>query len=58
MHKAIQRYNFNKWANNRVFDHLYSLPDQVYSREIRAMSMMIWTFRSHRSSIPSPACTA
>lgn len=36
-HSAIQQYHYNKWANNRVFEHLKKLPDEVYDREIKSV---------------------
>lgn len=36
-HSAIQQYDYHKWANNRVFDHLEKLPDEVYEREIKSV---------------------
>src|SRR5690606_17376604 len=31
---TLQRYRYNTWANNRILNHLKSLPDQVYNKEI------------------------
>lgn len=36
-HPAIQQYSYHKWANNRVFDHLKSLPGEVYNNEIESV---------------------
>lgn len=33
-HRAIRRYNYHKWANERTFDHLKSLPDEIYDHQI------------------------
>ena len=31
---TLQRYRYNTWANKRILNHLQSLPDQVYNKEI------------------------
>jgi uncharacterized damage-inducible protein DinB len=36
-HPAIQQYNYHKWANTRVFEHLKSLPGEVYTNEIKSV---------------------
>ncbi len=33
-HQAIKRYDYHKWANNRVFAHLETLPAEVYEQQI------------------------
>lgn len=33
-HPAIQQYNYHRWANDRFFEHLKSLPAEVYDKEI------------------------
>lgn len=37
MNKTIQQYDYHKWANNRVFEHLDKLPDEVYDRELKSV---------------------
>lgn len=34
---TIQLLNYNRWANNRVLNHLKELPDEVYDREIKSV---------------------
>lgn len=36
-HPAIQQYNYHKWANTRIFEHLKSLPEEVYNNEIKSV---------------------
>lgn len=36
-HPAIQQYQYHKWANNRVLEHLKELPDEVFGREIKSV---------------------
>lgn len=36
-HPAIQQYNYHKWANNRFFEHLKSLPREVFDKEIKSV---------------------
>lgn len=36
-HPAVQQYQYHKWANNRVFEHLESLPKEVYNKEIKSV---------------------
>ncbi len=36
-HPAIQQYSYHKWANKRAFDHLKSLPEEVYHNEIESV---------------------
>ncbi|MGH0053852.1 MAG: DinB family protein [Sphaerochaetaceae bacterium] len=33
-HKTLKRYKFNIWANDRILNHLKSLPDQVYNEGV------------------------
>lgn len=35
--RTIQRYQFNIWANNRILNHLKSLPDQIYNKELESI---------------------
>lgn len=36
-HSAIQQFDYHKWANSRVFNHLKELPDEMYDREIKSV---------------------
>jgi uncharacterized damage-inducible protein DinB len=36
-HHAIQQFYYHQWANNRFFDHLTTLPDEVYNNEIQSV---------------------
>lgn len=33
-HPVYQQYNYHKWANERVFDHLSQLPEDVFTRQV------------------------
>lgn len=33
-HPIFQQYNYHKWANERIFDHLGQLPEDVFTRQI------------------------
>lgn len=35
--QTIQLYNYHKWANDRIFRHLKSLPKEVYNKEIKSV---------------------
>jgi uncharacterized damage-inducible protein DinB len=35
--RTLQQYNYHRWANSRVFNHLKTLPDEVYAREIESV---------------------
>lgn len=36
-HQAIELYNYHKWANNRFFDRMNELPDEVYYQKIKSV---------------------
>lgn len=36
-HQAIQQYNYHKWANNRFFERLKELPNDLYSQSIKSV---------------------
>ncbi|MEX2600734.1 MAG: DinB family protein [Balneolaceae bacterium] len=36
-HPAIQQYHYHKWANDRVFEHLKSLPAELFDNEIKSV---------------------
>lgn len=36
-HSAIQQFNYHAWSNHRVFDHLNSLPGDLYTREVESV---------------------
>lgn len=36
-HSAIQQYDYHKWANEKVFAHLETLPPKVYGRKIKSV---------------------
>lgn len=46
-HPVIQQYQYHKWANDRVFDHLKSLPAQVYDNEIKSVFSSIQVVLGH-----------
>lgn len=35
--RTLQIYGYHKWANQRVFEHLKKLPDEVYDQEIKSV---------------------
>lgn len=35
--RTLQLYGYHQWANNRFFDHLEELPDEVYEKEIQSV---------------------
>lgn len=35
--QTLEQYDYHKWANNRVLDHLKELPDEVYAGEIESV---------------------
>lgn len=46
-HQAIKRYDYHKWANNRVFDHLENLPSEIYEGEIESVFSSIAEVIAH-----------
>lgn len=46
-HSAIQQYDYHKWANNRVFNHLNELPDGVFSQEIKSVFSSVKEVLAH-----------
>jgi len=34
---AIKEYHYHSWANNRFFEHLQALPDEVYDKEVESV---------------------
>lgn len=34
---AIQEYNYHKWANDKIFNHLKKLPSEAYSNEVKSV---------------------
>lgn len=36
-HPSIQQYQYHKWANNRIFEHLKELPAEIYNQEIKSV---------------------
>lgn len=46
-HKALKRYKFNIWANDRTLNHLKSLPDQVYNKGIDSVFSSIHEVVAH-----------
>lgn len=47
IHPAIQQYNYHRWANNRIFGHLKSLPEDVYHQEIKSIFSSIQEVLAH-----------
>ncbi|WFA03331.1 DinB family protein [Bacillus sp. HSf4] len=33
-HETLKHFDYHKWANKRVFDHLKSLPEELFTRKI------------------------
>lgn len=46
-HPAIQQCHYHKWANDRIFEHLKSLPVQVYDNEIKSVFSSIQEVLTH-----------
>lgn len=46
-HPSIQLYDYHKWANYRVFEHLKSLPAEVYDIEIKSVFSSIREVLAH-----------
>lgn len=46
-HPAIKQYSYHKWANTKVFDHLKSLPGEVFNNEIKSVFSSIQEVISH-----------
>lgn len=36
-HLAIQQYQYHKWANDRIFEHLKELPEEIYNQQIKSV---------------------
>ncbi|MEX1212442.1 MAG: DinB family protein [Balneolaceae bacterium] len=36
-HSAIQQYDYHAWANRRFFDHLASLPQEIYNQPVKSV---------------------
>ncbi|MFD1358810.1 DinB family protein [Fictibacillus halophilus] len=37
MDKTVQLHHFNVWANDKVFEHLKTLPSEIYRKEIQSV---------------------
>lgn len=35
--RTIQQFEYHRWANNRIFNHLKDLPDDIYNKEIESV---------------------
>lgn len=46
-HPSIQLYDYHKWANYRVFEHLKSLRAEVYDKEIKSVFSSIREVLAH-----------
>ncbi len=46
-HPAIQQYNYHQWANNRIFERLQELPDEVYHQSIKSVFSSIQEVFAH-----------
>jgi Uncharacterized protein conserved in bacteria len=36
-HEIIRQYEYHSWANNRLFEHLKQLPEEVYAAEVQSV---------------------
>lgn len=36
-HPILQEYNYHKWANDRIFEHIDKLPDKLYDSKIKSV---------------------
>lgn len=46
-HHAIRQYNYNQWANGRFFEHLKTLPDEIYNKKIESVFSSISEVFAH-----------
>lgn len=46
-HPAMQQYHYHKWANDRVFEHLRSLPENLYDNEVKSVFSSIRAVLAH-----------
>lgn len=46
-HSAIQQYDYHKWANNRVFERLKELPDDVYDQQLKSVFSSLQEVLTH-----------
>ncbi|MEX2379728.1 MAG: DinB family protein [Vicingaceae bacterium] len=46
-HQAITRYDYHKWANNSLLEHLDKLPEELYGRQIESVFSSISAVISH-----------
>ncbi|NGP87080.1 DinB family protein [Fodinibius halophilus] len=44
---TIQQYNYHQWANDRTFNHLSELPDEIYDNEIESVFSSISEVITH-----------
>ncbi|GGE33477.1 hypothetical protein GCM10011391_10180 [Pullulanibacillus camelliae] len=35
--QTLSLYNYHKWANQRLFDHLHKCPEELYTQEIKSV---------------------
>lgn len=46
-HQAITRYDYHKWANNSLLEHLDKLPEEIYERKIESVFSSISAVIAH-----------
>lgn len=46
-HHAIRQYNYHQWANGRFFEHLKTLPDEIYDQKIESVFSSISKVFAH-----------
>ncbi|SFE01131.1 Uncharacterized damage-inducible protein DinB (forms a four-helix bundle) [Paenibacillus catalpae] len=46
-HEIIRQYEYHIWANNRLFDHLKQLPEEVYSSEVQSVFPSVAAVMEH-----------
>jgi len=46
-HPALIQYDYHKWANNRIFERLNDLPDEIYDRKIKSVFSSIREVMTH-----------
>lgn len=50
---TLQQYNYHNWANERFFDHLKSLPDEIYHQQIESVFSSIEVVIKHICRVDS-----
>ncbi|GLX68837.1 DinB family protein [Paenibacillus glycanilyticus] len=46
-HEAIRQFDYHVWANNRVFEHVKQLPEEVYAAEVQSVFPSVAAVMEH-----------